>query len=81
MEPSAVILIGPELATLETLERPALIGLIVEQRRQIEELRATIERQAAQIVELERRVHQNSRNSHKPPSSDGPGTFRRARVG
>ncbi|MCA1853361.1 MAG: IS66 family transposase, partial [Beggiatoa sp.] len=40
----------------------------------------TIERQAAQIVELERRVNQNSRNSHKPPSSDGPGTFRRGQL-
>jgi transposase len=76
MEPSAVILIDPELATLETLERPALMGLIVEQKRQLEEMRATIERQAARIEELERQVNRNSRNSHKPPSSDGPGTFR-----
>jgi hypothetical protein len=30
MEPSAVIPIDLELATLETLERPALIALIVE---------------------------------------------------
>jgi hypothetical protein len=52
MEPSAVILIDPELATLETLERPALMGLIVEQKRQLEEMRATIERQAARIEEL-----------------------------
>ncbi|MFN2525458.1 MAG: DUF6444 domain-containing protein [Actinomycetota bacterium] len=62
------------------MERPALMDLIVEQRRQVEELRDTIERQAAQIVELERRVNQNSRNSHKPPSSDGPGTFRRGQL-
>jgi transposase len=80
MEPSAVISIDLELATLETLERPALMGLIVEQRRLLEEMRATIERQAARIEELERQVNQNSRNSHKPPSSDGPGTFRRGQL-
>ena len=80
MEPAAVISIDLELATLETLERPALMGLIVEQRRLLEEMRATIERQAAQIEELERQVNQNSRNSHKPPSSDGPGTFRRGQL-
>jgi transposase len=80
MEPSAVIPIELELAALETLERPALIALIVEQRRLLEEMRATIERQAARIEELERQVNQNSRNSHKPPSSDGPGTFRRGRL-
>jgi transposase len=80
MEPSAVIPIDMELATLETLERPALIALIVEQRRLLEEMRATIERQAARIEELERQVNRNSRNSHKPPSSDGPGTFRRGQL-
>ena len=80
MEPAAVISIDLELATLETLERPALMGLIVEQRRQLEEMRATIERQAARIEELERQVNRNSRNSHKPPSSDGPGTFRRGQL-
>jgi hypothetical protein len=35
MEPSAVIPIDLELATLETLERSALMDLIVEQRRQL----------------------------------------------
>jgi transposase len=80
MEPSAVIPIDLELATLETLERSALMDLIVEQRRQLEEMWATIERQAARIEELERQVNRNSRNSHKPPSSDGPGTFRRGQL-
>jgi transposase len=80
MEPAAVIPIDLELATLETLERPALMGVIVEQRRLLEEMRATIERQTVRIEELERQVNQNSRNSHKPPSSDGPGTFRRGQL-
>jgi transposase len=80
MEPAAVIPIDLELVTLETLERPALMGVIVEQRRLLEEMRATIERQTARIEELERQVNQNSHNSHKPPSSDGPGTFRRGQL-
>lgn len=80
MEPAAVIPIDLELVTLETLERPALMGVIVEQKRLLEEMRATIERQTARIEELERQVNQNSRNSHKPPSSDGPGTFRRGQL-
>jgi len=38
----------------------------------IEEQAQRIERLEALVVELERRLAQNSRNSSKPPSSDGP---------
>lgn len=38
-----------------------------------EELIALVLRQAVQIAALEERLGQNSRNSSKPPSSDGPG--------
>jgi len=39
-----------------------------------EELIALVLSQAARIAALEERLGQNSRNSSKPPSSDGPGT-------
>lgn len=38
----------------------------------IAELVAVIEKQAARIAELEEKLRQNSSNSSKPPSSDGP---------
>jgi len=47
--------------------------------RQVEKLLATVETQAvtikaqaAEIVELKRRLGENSSNSSKPPSSDSP---------
>jgi transposase len=40
----------------------------------VERLLATIERQAARITELEEKLRRSSRNSSKPPSSDGPAT-------
>lgn len=53
-----------------------------ELRREIATLRATNEAQAARIAELEEQVRElmsrlsgNSRNSHRPPSSDPPGTL------
>jgi transposase len=76
MDPGPTDLANLEATELEALDRPLLIALILELRKQLEEQRATIEQQAARIVELERKANQNSRNSHKPPSSDGPGTFR-----
>lgn len=39
----------------------------------IEELEALVKQQAARIAELEKRLGKNSRNSSKPPSSDGLG--------
>lgn len=39
----------------------------------IEELEALVKQQAARISELEKRLNKNSRNSSKPPSSDGLG--------
>ncbi len=76
MDPGPTDLANLEATELEALDRPLLIALILELRKQLEEQRATIEQQAARIVELERKANQNSRNSHKPPSSDGPSTFR-----
>lgn len=42
--------------------------------RQVAMLLATIEAQAAKIVELKRRLAENSTNSSKPQSSDPPST-------
>ena len=40
----------------------------------IAELVVVIEKQAVRIAELEEKLRQNSSNSSKPPSSDGPGS-------
>ncbi|WP_420324180.1 DUF6444 domain-containing protein [Legionella steelei] len=37
----------------------------------IDELETLVKQQAAKIIELEKRLNKNSRNSSKPPSSDG----------
>jgi transposase len=52
--------------------RGDLLALVAAQARVIEEQAQRIERLEALVVELERRLAQNSRNSSKPPSSDGP---------
>jgi hypothetical protein len=39
----------------------------------IEEFEALVKQQAARIADLEKRLGKNSRNSSKPPSSDGLG--------
>ena len=49
---------------LETLDKDSLITLVLEMREQIAEM-------AARIQELEDQVAKNSRNSSKPPGSDG----------
>lgn len=46
--------------------------MVAAQARVIEEQAGRIERLEALVVELQRRLGQNSRNSSKPPSSDGP---------
>ena len=45
--------------------------LIEELLKKVAELERTIELQAARIEALEKRLKKNSRNSSKPPSSDG----------
>jgi transposase len=56
------------------LDRPSyeqLAVLVVEQAAVIEGLRAEVVGLKAQVADLERRLAQNSRNSSRPPSSDG----------
>jgi transposase len=52
--------------------REELLVLVAAQARVIEEQAQRIEQLEALVVELQRRLGQNSRNSSKPPSSDGP---------
>jgi transposase len=56
------------------LGRPSyeqLAALVVEQAAVIEELRAEVVELKAEVADLKRRLAQNSRNSSRPPSSDG----------
>lgn len=56
------------------LGRPSyeeLAALVVEQAGVIEELRVEVAGLRAKVADLERRLAQNSRNSSRPPSSDG----------
>ena len=48
-----------------------LAGLVVEQAAVIEQLRGRVVELDAELAELRRRLAQNSRNSSRPPSSDG----------
>ncbi|WP_147263189.1 DUF6444 domain-containing protein [Geodermatophilus sp. TF02-6] len=50
-----------------------LAALVAAQERTIAQLQARIAEQDARIAELERQLAASSRNSSKPPSSDGPG--------
>lgn len=57
-----------------SLGRPSyeqLAALVVEQAAVIVELRAEVAGLKAKVTDLERRLAQNSRNSSRPPSSDG----------
>ncbi len=49
-----------------------LEGQLAERDRTIAKLMATVEQQATRIAKLEEQVRRSSRNSSKPPSSDGP---------
>jgi transposase len=50
-----------------------LAALVASLRRELVETRAELERARERIAELEARLKQNSRNSSKPPSSEGLG--------
>lgn len=59
---------------MSAAEKPSygeLAALVVELSAQLAETKAQLERANARIVELEARLGKNSRNSSKPPSSDG----------
>ena len=61
----------PRDARIEQLE-----AMVAERDARIAELMAKVEALTARVAELEARLSQNSSNSSRPPSSDGPGTKR-----
>jgi transposase len=56
---------------LEKLDKETLISIILTLQQQVYELQETIATQAAEIQKLRDQLAKNSRNSGKPPSSDG----------
>jgi transposase len=56
---------------LEKLDKEALISIILVLQQQVKELQQTVAAQAAEIQKLRDQLAKNSRNSSKPPSSDG----------
>ncbi|MCM2282971.1 MAG: IS66 family transposase [Bdellovibrionaceae bacterium] len=63
----------PEPFQREVFERLiGLIDVVERQAKEIEELKAENRALRARVTELEARLAKNSRNSHKPPSQDGP---------
>jgi hypothetical protein len=64
---------------LESLDKAELIALIVELHEQVQAMQGIIAQQATEIQALKDQLAKNSRNSSKPPSSDGLKTpdFRR----
>jgi transposase len=54
-------------------ERDAQIAHLLAQAAQVDELQALVAQLRAQVADLAARVKQNSKNSSKPPSSDGLG--------
>ncbi len=62
---------GLDRSQLEKLDKEALISIILMLQQQVRELQQTVAAQAVEIQELRDQVAKNSRNSGKPPGSDG----------
>jgi len=56
---------------LETLDKEALITIILALQQQVQELQQTVAAQAAELQRLRDQLAKDSHNSGKPPSSDG----------
>ncbi len=56
---------------LSSLSKEQLIDIILEQHNQISGLHNQLAALSVKLVELEERLSKNSRNSSKPPSTDG----------
>jgi len=52
---------------------PAVRALLLAQQEEVEQLRAQLTALATELASLRERIGRSSRNSSKPPSSDGPG--------
>jgi hypothetical protein len=62
---------------LEKLDKETLISIILTLQRQVYELQKTVAAQGAEMQKLRDQLAKNSRNSSKPPGSDG---LRKART-
>lgn len=60
-----------ERSQLKELDKQALISIILMLQQQVQELQRTVAAQGAEIQKLQDQLAKNSRNSGKPPSSDG----------
>ena len=73
---------APSEANLVDVVKPATVAqcheVIEAQARQIDLLRQCVAQQGEQLTLLQERLKLDSRNSSKPPSSDGPGSSNRA---
>ena len=58
-------------AELEQLEKSSLIEMVLGLSARVQELEANVLKQAAALQALQDQVAKDSRNSSKPPSSDG----------
>ena len=66
-----------EIRTVFSEGEEAVVALFGEMTAQVEELAAQLEKQAGILKDLQARLSKNSRNSGKPPSSDGYGKTNR----
>jgi transposase len=64
-------LVEIDRSQLEQLDKESLITIIMTLQEQVKELQQMVAAQGAEIQELRDQVAKNSRNSGKPPSSDG----------
>ena len=60
-----------ERRQLAQLDKEELLTIILALQQQVQELQRTVAEQAAETQKLQDQLAQNSRNSGKPPSSDG----------
>ena len=56
---------------LEKLDKETLISIILTLQQQVVQIQQVVDKQAAEIQSLRDQLAKNSRNSGKPPSSDG----------
>jgi transposase len=70
--PSRMQRLSPEqIRAVYRAGEAAVVALVEALQDRIEQLERQVERLESRVSELEARLSQNSRNSHKPPSSDG----------
>jgi len=71
---------GAEAEAIYEQGREVVVGVLVALSERVAAQDARIERLAASVEELERRLNRNSRNSSTPPSQDPPGAPERKRA-